>query len=122
DNFKILFSTLDKLRLNNNENPTITLKSKNGDVEFTFVMVDKTKYLNQIRVTNKTSKHDLFTVSRDGKVLPNENTTTVGILKNITPVLELFYQITENEKGLNEAIINYGIETGRCSVCGIKLS
>lgn len=126
NNFKILFSSLDKRR-NQNENPVVRLKIKNHEnateeIEYSFLMEENTKYINQIRVRNKTTNTELFDVNRDGIVIPKENTRENGINKNITPILQLFYRITENENGLKEAIISYGIETGQCSICGRTLT
>lgn len=125
-NFKILFSTLDKRR-SQNENPVVRLKIKNHEnateeIEYSFLMEENTKYINQIRVRNKTTNTELFDVNREGIVIPKENTRENGINKNITPILQLFYRITENENGLKEAIFSYGIETGQCSICGRTLT
>lgn len=126
DNFKILFSSLDKRR-NQNENPVVRLKIKNHEnateeIEYSFLMEENTKYINQIRVRNKTTNTELFDVNRDGIVIPKGNIRENGINKNITPILQLFYRITENETGLKKAIISYGIETGQCSICGRTLT
>lgn len=126
NNFKILFSVLDKRR-SENENPVIRLKIKNHDnvseeIEYGFLMEENTKYINQIRVRNKTTNTELFDVNRDGIVMPKDNSKTKEVDKNITPILQLFYRITENESGLKEAIFSYGIETGRCSICGRTLT
>jgi hypothetical protein len=125
-NFKILFSSLDKRR-GQNENPVVRLKIKNHEnateeIEYSFLMEENTKYINQIRVRNKTTNTELFDVNREGIVIPKENTRENGINKNITPILQLFYRITENENGLKEAIFSYGIETGKCSICGRTLT
>jgi Family of unknown function (DUF6011) len=125
-NFKILFSSLDKRR-SQNENPVVRLKIKNHEnateeIEYSFLMEENTKYINQIRVRNKTTNTELFDVNREGIVIPKENTRENGVNKNITPILQLFYRITENENGLKEAIFSYGIETGQCSICGRTLT
>ena len=126
NNFKILFSSLDKRR-GQNENPVVRLKIKNHEnateeIEYSFLMEENTKYINQIRVRNKTTNTELFDVNREGVVIPKENTRENGVNKNITPILQLFYSITENENGLKEAIFSYGIETGQCSICGRTLT
>ena len=125
-NFKILFSTLDKIR-SQNENPVIRLKIKNHEnkteeIEYSFLMEENTKYINQIRVRNKSTNTELFDVNRDGVVILKDNAGVKEINKNITPILQLFYRITKNESGLKEAIFSYGIETGRCSICGRTLT
>lgn len=53
NNFKILFSSLDKRR-DQNENPVVRLKIKNHEnateeIEYCFLMEENTKYINQIR-------------------------------------------------------------------------
>lgn len=128
DRFKLLFSTLDK-RKDTNENAIIRLKVNSPipndaehNIEFSFFVEDNTKYINQIRVRNKTKRINLFDISRDGMILPKANQSTFGINLSITPVLELFYQITKSEDDLKNAIISYGIETGFCSVCGRELT
>ena len=126
NNFKILFSSLDKRR-DQNENPVVRLKIKNHEnateeIEYSFLMEENTKYINQIRVRNKTTNTELFDVNREGIVIAKENTRVNGVNKNITPILQLFYRITENENGLKAAIFSYGIETGQCSICGRTLT
>jgi hypothetical protein len=125
-NFKILFNILDKNIIENN-NPLVRIKiknfeNKNEDIEYGFLIEDNTKYINQIRVVNKTTKNVLFDVNREGVILPVNLNKKVDKENNCTPVLQFFYQITENEHGLKEAIISYGIETGKCSLCGRKLT
>lgn len=127
EKFKILFKALDNSIKNGNYNPSVTLKMRNvkgenEDIEFSFLVIDNIRYKNQIRVRNKKTNFTLMEISRDGKVLPSNNITENGLLKNVTPVLELFCTITENEDGLNSAILSYGIETGRCSMCGRELT
>lgn len=122
ENYKLLFSTLDSIRSKRiNQNPIIRLKLKNQDgkeeeIEFSFYSIDNSIHKNQIRV--KKSNLNICDISRDGKVIPEENTIDNGRNKNITPILQFFYRITENTEGLNQAILSYGRETGKCSVCG----
>lgn len=125
--FKILFSTLDKIRIEGkNENPVIRLNIKNIDgnleeIEFHFVAIDGIKYINQIKVSNRSRNLDLFSVSRNGKVLPKENNFKKNHYLNTTPILQLFYRITKTENNLKEAVLAYGLESGKCSVCGRNL-
>jgi hypothetical protein len=127
DQFKILFSTLDKIRTaGKNDNPIVRLNidNENGDneeIEFSFYAVDGTKYINQINVKNKSTRADIFSVTRTGKVLPKENKLSKSNKLNITPVLQFFYTLTTSSDGFNEAVISYGKESGKCSVCGRKL-
>ncbi|AZI54305.1 hypothetical protein EIB75_03080 [Epilithonimonas vandammei] len=125
ENYKLLFSILDNIRSKQiNQNPIIRLKLKNQDgkeeeIEFSFYSVDNSIYKNQIRI--KKSNLNICDISRDGKVIPEENTIDNGRNKNITPILQFFYRITKNTDGLNQAILSYGRETGKCSVCGKAL-
>ena len=125
ENYKLLFSILDNIRSKQiNQNPIIRLKLKNQDgkeeeIEFSFYSVDNSIYKNQIRI--KKSNLNICDISRNGKVIPEENTIDNGRNKNITPILQFFYRITENTDGLNQAILSYGRETGKCSVCGKAL-
>ena len=125
ENYKLLFSILDNIRSKQiNQNPIIRLKLKNQDgkeeeIEFSFYSVDNSIYKNQIRI--KKSNLNICDISRNGKVIPEENTIDNGKNKNITPILQFFYRITENTDGLNQAILSYGRETGKCSVCGKAL-
>lgn len=127
DQFKILFSTLDKIRIDGkNDNPIIRLNIPNeegtdDEVEFSFYSIDGKKYINQIITKNKTKKTDAFSVTRNGVVLPKDNNAPSGKNLNITPVLQFFYHISKSTENLNQAVISYGLTSGKCSVCGRKL-
>ncbi|MEJ8599084.1 hypothetical protein JSO62_10380 [Riemerella anatipestifer] len=127
DNFKILFSALDRIKNNGLiDNPMIRLKIKNEenineDIEISFLSIDRVQYINQISIKNISKKINICKISRNGKVIPEENTHEKLKNKNITPVLQLFYRITKTEKEFNNAIFSYGIESGKCSICGRKL-
>lgn len=126
EQFQILFSKLDKIRLEGkNENPIIRLKIPNekgteDEIEFSFYAIDGKKYINQI--ITKTKKSEVFSVTRNGTILPNENNLSNGKNLNITPILQLFYHISKSNENFNQAVISYGIESGKCSVCGRKLN
>ena len=125
DNFKRLFSTLDK-RKNQNENQIVRLQIKNHKDEFevyevSFVVQDSLKKINEIRIRNTTKNIEIADISREGKVLPKEN-NIAGKNKNITPVLQFFYSITMSDENLKQAILSYGIATGNCSICGRELT
>ncbi|MEC5156179.1 DUF6011 domain-containing protein [Chryseobacterium sp. MP_3.2] len=125
ENFKLLFSSLD--RQINNENPIVRLKLKNikgktEEIEYCFIIENGTKYKNQVRIKNKTTNTNLFEVSRDGFVICEENIGILGVNRNITPVIQLFYRVTENEEKLKNAILTYGMESGKCSICGRELT
>jgi hypothetical protein len=68
---------------------------------------------NVLVVKNKTTGAMLMRVSRNGVVLPEAGA------KEIVPSLLLFIRFSEN---VQQFIINYGIETGQCSICGRELS
>ncbi len=122
--FNILFSTLDKIRINGgNENPTIRLsvpneEGLNDEVEFYFYVIEGKKYINQIMVKNITKKTEIFTVTRNGGILPKENIKSYMKNLNITPVLQFFYYISKSNVNFNQAVLSYGIESGKCSICG----
>lgn len=125
ENFKLLFSSLD--RQLNNENPIVRLKLKNikgktEEIEYCFIVENGTKYKNQVRIRNKTTNTNLFEVSRDGFVICEENIGIQGVNRNITPIIQLFYRVTENEEKLKNEILTYGIESGKCSICGRELT
>ena len=126
DRFKVLFAKLDKMKGSINM-PTLRFKIKNvenieEDIEVEFFVQDGNAYKNQLRVKNMTTNQTMFDISRSGKVQLNDNLNGNHKNRNITPVIQLFYQISENEDKLNEAIILYGIESGKCSVCGRNLT
>lgn len=125
DNFKILFTSLDKSLADNNGNPVVKLKIKNHrnleeEVSYSFYTVDGNIYRNVIRIQNHKGL-DLFKVNREGKVLPEKN-NEFNRYKNVTPTLELFYHLTKDENNLRHAILSYGIKTGNCSLCGRELT
>ena len=128
DNYITLFSKLDNLKNNGNENPVIRLiiETVNGmeKIEFSYYSENQTFYKNRIRISKRIKGRSLpvCDISRDGIVLPQENIQKEGLNKNITPILQLFYKLTQNEEGMNQAILSYGRETGECSVCGAELS
>jgi len=68
---------------------------------------------NVIIVKNQTQGNLLMKISRDGNVIPEKNA------KNIIPILQLFIRFSRDT---NKMIINYGLETGECSICGRELT
>ncbi len=52
-------------------------------------------------------------VSRSGIAVPDKNA------KQIIPVLQVFARISKDTK---KAFLNYGLETGECSICGRELT
>lgn len=68
---------------------------------------------NTLLVRNLTTKKKLMTITRTGQYTPfNE-------ADDIKPITDLFIRV--DKSGL-ESILNYGIETGECSVCGRPLT
>ena len=70
------------------------------------------RYVNTFQVHSARSGQVLFYASRDGRVIPNRN------VKEIIPVLQFFYSVSD----WGEAILNYGLQTGDCSICGRELT
>lgn len=72
-----------------------------------------TKNTAILMVKNQTTGLPIMKISRNGLVLPEPNA------KNIVPILELFVRFSNDVKG---ALLNYGLETGECAICGRKLT
>ena len=66
-----------------------------------------------IAVNDKDTKQPFFYISRSGKILPIENIT------NIIPTLSIFLR---NAVDFRTVILNYGLESGECSICGRTLT
>lgn len=128
ENFKTIFSVLDKAKSEGTQAPSITLNFKNSkdntqeEISFSFLIENRNSYVNVMKVYNKTTKQNVMTISRNGLVVPQENTRIKGKNNNITPIIEFFYHITETEDGFKKAVFSYGIETGKCSICGRELT
>lgn len=127
DNFKKIFSVLDKAKIDGNQNPSVTLKFKNSknenkEISFSFFVEQGKSYANVMTVCDKNNKQEIMKISRNGLVVPKENTRNNGVNNNITPIIEFFYQMTETDEGFKNAVFSYGIETGKCSLCGRELT
>ncbi|MCX7928927.1 MAG: DUF6011 domain-containing protein [Patescibacteria group bacterium] len=120
-NAKKIFSEFDKLRktydfpilritFNNDKNETEKLH-----ISFYVEKRDNKiiRYDNVLMIKNKTTGQKLMRLSREGIILPEKNS------KHIVPVLQVFIRFSENTK---QAILNYGLETGECSICGRELT
>ncbi len=70
-------------------------------------------FKNVIEVRNKTSNSKIASISRDGLIVPSENS------RNLIPIIQLFVR---NSHQLDKLQINYGLETGECSICGRELT
>ncbi len=66
-----------------------------------------------ITVKDKISKQTVFYISRNGSILPMDN------IKNIIPIISIFMR---NVVDFKTYILNYGLESGECSVCGRTLT
>lgn len=126
ERFNVLFSKLDKMRYNI-ELPSLrfTIKdTSNNDqnIEVEFLVQNGNVYKNQLRVRNTSTNQTMFNISREGKVKLEDNLNGTYKNRNITPVIQLFYQMSKNEYELNNAILAYGIASGKCSICGRTLT
>jgi hypothetical protein len=68
---------------------------------------------NVLTVKNASTGQTLMRLSRDGIVIPEKNA------RQIVPVLQVFIRFSKDTK---KAILNYGLETGECSICGRELT
>ncbi len=66
-----------------------------------------------VTVNDKKTKHTVFYISRTGSIFPMEN------IKNIIPIISIFMR---NVADFKSYILNYGLESGECSVCGRTLT
>ncbi len=68
---------------------------------------------NVLTIKNRTTGQQLMRVSRGGIVIPENNA------KQIVPILQVFIRFSKDAK---QTLINYGLETGECSICGRELT
>ena len=121
-NFQNIFTELDKMSKKQSF-PVMRFSFKNQEgknekINFTFysdVIAHKKRIPNTdvITIKNRTTGKSIMRITRSGIVLPSQNA------KNIIPILDLYYSISNNPR---EAMINYGLETGECSICGRELT
>lgn len=121
-NFQNIFTELDRMSTKQSF-PVMRFSFKNQEgkkekINFTFYsngIVDKKREPNKdiITIKNRTTGKSIMRITRSGIVLPTQNA------KNIIPILDLYYNVSNNPK---KAIINYGLETGECSICGRELT
>jgi hypothetical protein len=115
-----IFSELDK-RKASQEFPILRLSYTNREgrtekLQLTFY-AEKTKQGrirndNVLILKNITTSRPILKISRSGTVLPEPEA------KQIVPILQLFVRFSRDTKSM---IINYGLETGECSICGREL-
>lgn len=101
----IRISYLNQLNKTNEKISISFFKIKNGDG----IQFDE----NRIIIKNKIRNIPLLEVTKSGEVQIKESSF------QILPVLELFISFSKDPK---KYIINYGLETGECSICGRELS
>lgn len=68
---------------------------------------------NVLTIKNRSTGQQIMRVSRNGIVIPETNA------KQIVPVLQVFIRFSKDTK---QALLNYGLETGECSICGRELT
>lgn len=71
------------------------------------------RYDNVLEVKNKSTGDTLMKIARDGRVLPNMD------IKQMLPQILLFIRFSQD---VQKYILNYGLETGECSICGRELT
>ena len=64
-------------------------------------------------VKNRTTRKTIMKISRNGLVIPESNS------KQVLPVLQVFIRFAKNTR---ETLVNYGLETGECAICGRELT
>jgi hypothetical protein len=75
---------------------------------------EKTRvYKNVIEIRNKTTNSKVASISRQGRLVPAEGS------RNIIPIIQLFIRYSSD---LSKLQINYGLETGECSICARELT
>ncbi len=116
-----IFSELDKRR-KIQDFPIIRISFKNDKNEMEKIQISyfaekyekgRVRNDNVLTIKNKTTGKRLLRVSREGIVIPENNA------KQIVPVLQLFIRFSKDVK---QTLLNYGLETGECSICGRELT
>lgn len=116
-----IFSALDKRRmLQDYPKLRITFQNENNETEkiqISYYTVNENQGRvtneNYLMIKNKTTGKDLMKISRSGYIVVQKNA------KQIVPILQLFVRFYKNTKN---TILNYGLETGECSICGRELT
>jgi hypothetical protein len=73
----------------------------------------KVRFENVLTVRNNSTGKPIMKITRDGRIVPEPYT------KNIVPIIKLFLQFSTDTERM---ILNYGLETGCCSICGRELT
>lgn len=120
-NAKQIFSELDKRR-KKQDFPILRITFKNAKNQTEKIQIsyyaEKTekgrkRNDNVLTIKNRTTGQQLMRVSRSGIVIPENNA------KQIVPVLQVFVRFSKDTK---QTLLNYGLETGECSICGRELT
>jgi len=118
---KEIFSELDG-RKHRSSFPVVRILFKNakGDderIQISFYAEDgqdgKVRFENVLTVRNNSTGKPIMKITRDGRIIPEPYT------KNIVPIIKLFIQFSKDTERM---ILNYGLETGCCSICGRELT
>ena len=116
-----IFSELDKRR-KKQDFPILRITFKNAKNQTEKIQIsyyaEKTekgrkRIDNVLTIKNRTTGQKLMRVSRSGIVIPENNA------KQIVPVLQVFVRFSNDTK---QTLLNYGLETGECSICGRELT
>lgn len=116
-----IFSELDKRR-KKQDFPILRITFKNAKNQTEKIQIsyyaeksDKGRKRNDnvLKIKNRSTGQELMRVSRSGIVIPQNNA------KQIVPVLQLFMRFSKDTK---QTLLNYGLETGECSICGRELT
>ena len=116
-----IFSELDKRR-KKQDFPILRITFKNAKNQTEKIQIsyhaEKTekgrkRIDNVLTIKNRTTGQQLMRVSRSGIVIPENNA------KQIVPVLQVFIRFSKDTK---QTLLNYGLETGECSICGRELT
>ena len=116
-----VFKTLDKQN-KSKKFPSVRIQFENADgntekIHISFYLerqgdkinVDK----NRLLIKNMSTRKDIMTISRSGIVTPTKHA------RHFIPILQLFVSFS---KETEKYILNYGLETGECSICHRKLT
>ena len=117
-----LFAEIDK-KQNRQKFPVIRIvhKNKNGQTEKLtlgyYTTIDenrnRVRHSNVLIVQNKSSQRKIMSITRNGDIIPEKGSN------EIVPVINLYLRFTTDPQMY---IINYGFETGECSICGRELT
>lgn len=116
-----IFSELDKRR-KKQDFPILRINFKNAENQTEKIQISyyaeksnkgRKRNDNVLTIKNRSTGQQLMRVSREGIVIPENNA------KQIVPVLQLFVRFSKDTK---QTLLNYGLETGECSICGRELT